>query len=633
MRMIPLYLSKDFFYSSEQCIIDINKRIFERGCEVMNSDKIKLYGTLTIGVIAAILEFAFHLPSYAQLIISILGLLLALIMFVDMIKVLKSGSFGVDLLAITAIVATITLGEYWAGWIVLLMLTGGDTLEEYAANKAKSELKSLLDNTPSQAHLIDNGNIKDVDIDDVKIGDELLIRPKEQVPVDGIVFEGQSEVDESSLTGESVPVDIKKDSHVMSGSINGENPFKIKAEKIAADSEYQAIVKLVKESETHPAHFVRLADRYAVPFTIVAYVIAGLAWYFSKDPVRIAQVLVVASPCPLILAAPIAFVSGMSRTSRNGIIIKSGTALEKLSSAKTIAFDKTGTITKGKLVVDEFKTANNFHKNQVLSYAASIEQNSSHVMAEAIVDYAKQRQLKLENADDLKEVTAEGIVGTIDGHIVKVGQGSFVTDEEVDEVKGSGVYVSIDGKYAGVYSLLDQVRPESKSTNQKLKNFGIENVLMISGDKKEATRMVASEVGITQAYPLSLPSDKVKIISGLGKEYHPTIMVGDGVNDAPALALADVGIAMGYKGANAASESADAVILQDDLSKVSTVVKISRDTLKVAREAVLIGIFICTALMIIAAFGFIPTIFGALSQEVVDTVAILYALRARSDKL
>ena len=600
----------------------------------MNSDKIKLYGTLTIGAIAAILEFGFHMAGYAQLIISILGLLLALIMFVDMIKVLKSGNFGIDLLAITAIVATIALGQYWAGWIVLLMLTGGDTLEEYAANKAKSELKSLLDNTPSRAHIVDeDGHIKDIDIDDVKIGDELLIRPKEQVPVDGIVFDGQSEVDESSLTGESVPVNIQAGNHVMSGSINGENPFKIKAEKVAADSEYQAIVKLVKESETHPAHFVRLADRYAVPFTLIAYIIAGLAWYISKDPVRIAQVLVVASPCPLILAAPIAFVSGMSRTSRNGIIIKSGTALEKLNSAKTIAFDKTGTITMGKLVVDEFKTANDFDKSTVMTYAASIEQNSSHVMAEAIVNYAKDAGLKLVTAEDLKEVTAEGIVGKIDGHIVKVGQAEFVTTEKVDDVKGSGVYISIDGKYAGVYSLLDKVRPESKDTITKLKDFGIKNVLMISGDKKEATEMVASEVGITKAYPLSLPADKVKIINGLDKEYHPTIMVGDGVNDAPALALADVGIAMGYKGANAASESADAVILQDDLSKVSTVVKISHDTMRIAREAVLLGIFICIVLMIIAAFGLIPTIIGALFQEVVDTVAILYALRARSDRL
>ncbi|MFC6323082.1 heavy metal translocating P-type ATPase [Companilactobacillus baiquanensis] len=597
----------------------------------MNSDKLKLYGTLTIGVVAFILEFLFNLPFYSQLIISILGLILALIMFVDMIKVLKTGDFGVDLLAITAIVATIVLGQYWAGWVILLMLTGGDTLEEYAANKAKSELKSLLDNAPSFAHKITSSGIRDIDIDDVEIGDILLIRPKEQVPVDGAVIDGQSEVDESSLTGEAMPVEIGIGSKVMSGSINGETPFKMEAKKIAADSEYQAIVKLVKESESNPAHFVRLADRYAVPFTIIAYVIAGIAWYLSKDPVRIAQVLVVASPCPLILAAPIAFVSGMSRTSRNGIIVKSGTTLEKISSAKTIAFDKTGTITRGKLVIDEAIIKPEYDKDTVLKYAASLEENSSHIMAKTIVNYAVDRKLKLEPVTKIKEYTAQGIVGFVEGHYVKVGQGKFVTDEDVDTVKGSGVYVSIDGKYAGVFSLLDQIRPESASTIQKLKAFGIKNILLITGDKKETTEMVASEVGIDQIYPESLPNDKVKIIKNL--DTHPTIMVGDGVNDAPALALADAGIAMGYQGANAASESADAVILQDDFGKVADVVKISRDTLKVAKEAVLIGIFICIVLMIIAGFGLIPTIIGALLQEVVDTVTILYALRARSDRL
>ncbi|APX72419.1 heavy metal translocating P-type ATPase [Companilactobacillus allii] len=599
----------------------------------MNSDKLKLYSTLTIGVVAFVFEFLLKEPLWSQVIISVLGLILALIMFVDMIKVLRSGNFGVDLLAITAIAATILLGQYWAGWIVLLMLTGGDTLEEYAANKAKSELKTLLDNTPSKAHLMIDGVVKDRDIDDVKVGDILLIRPKEQVPVDGIVIEGESNVDESSLTGESVPINISKDSHVMSGSINSEVPFKMKAEKIAADSEYQAIVRLVKESATNPARFVRLADKYAVPFTLIAYVIAAIAWYISKDPIRIAQVLVVASPCPLILAAPIAFVSGMSRTSRNGIIVKSGTALEKISSAKSIAFDKTGTITKGKLVVDNFAVKNNFDEDEVLIYAASIEQSSSHVMAQVIVDFAVDKGLKLKNAENVKEITAQGIVGVIDGLEIRVGQEDFITNESVNEVSGSGVYVSIDGKYAGVYSLLDQIRPESKATIQRLKDFDIKNIMMISGDKKEATESVASEVGITQTYPTSLPADKVKIIQSLHKDYRPVIMIGDGVNDAPALALADAGIAMGYKGANAASESADAVILKDDLSKVGDVVKISRDTLKIAREAVLIGIFICIILMIIAGFGLIPTIIGAMLQEVVDTVTILYALRARSDKL
>ncbi|AKP66832.1 heavy metal translocating P-type ATPase [Companilactobacillus ginsenosidimutans] len=599
----------------------------------MNSNKIKLYGTLTIGVIAFILQFAFHQAFAAQLIISVLGTILALIMFVDMIKVLRSGNFGVDLLAITAIVATIALGEYWAGWIVLLMLTGGDTLEEYAANKAKSELKSLLDNSPSKAHVMKGENVQDIDIDEVKVGDDLLIRPKEQVPVDGVVFEGKSNVDESSLTGESVPVDVSEGSHVMSGSINGEFPFQMKAEKVASESEYQAIVKLVKESESHPAHFVRLADRYAVPFTIIAYIIAGLAWYISKDPIRIAQVLVVASPCPLILAAPIAFVSGMSRSSRNGIIVKSGTALEKISAAKTMAFDKTGTITRGKLVVQNVKTADGFKPEDVYAYAASLEQSSSHVMAQTIVDFAVNRNIRMKDVENAQEVTAEGIKGIIDNHEIRVGNPEFVTKDNVEKINSSTVYVSVDGKYAGVYTLVDQIRPEAKETISRLKTFGFKNILMISGDKKETTDAVASQVGITKAYPSSLPADKVKIIQNLPKDYHPTIMVGDGVNDAPALALADVGIAMGYKGANAASESADAVVLKDDLSKVGDVAKISDDTLRVAKQAVMIGILICIILMIVAGFGLIPTIIGAMLQEVVDTVTILYALRAKSDKL
>lgn len=307
--------------------------------------------------------------------------------------------------------------------------------------------------------------------------------------------------------------------------------------------------------------------------------------------------------------------------------------MEKISSAKTMAFDKTGTITRGKLVVSDVKVAKDFDEKTVFAYAAAVEQNSSHVMAQTIVEYAQNRNIKLPQVKEVKEFTAQGIVGVIDGHYVKVGNPEFVTKDDVIKLDGSTVYVSIDEKFAAVYSLVDEIRPEAKSTIERLKTLGFKNILMITGDKKEATEKVASKVGITKAYPSSLPADKVKIIQNMPKEYHPTIMVGDGVNDAPALALADVGIAMGYKGANAASESADAVVLKDDLSKVGDVAKISDDTLKVAKQAVLIGIFICIALMLIAAFGLIPTIIGALLQEVVDTVTILYALRAKSDRL
>lgn len=307
----------------------------------------RLIGVLIVAVIALILQFGLGLPLYAQIVISTLGSLIALLMFIDMVKTLRSGKFGVDLLAITAVIATIAVGEYWAALIVLLMLTGGDTLEDYAANKANSELQSLLENSPQSAHLLKDDKMVDVKIDQVTVGDRIVVKPGEVIPVDGTITDGVTSVDESSLTGESRPIDKVVGSTVMSGAINGDASFDMIADKTADDSQYQNIIRLVKQAESTPAHFVRMADRYAVPFTLLAYVIAGVAWYLSKDPVRFAEVLVVASPCPLILAAPIALVSGMSRASRNGIIVKSGTIIEKLANAKTFAFDKTGRLPRG----------------------------------------------------------------------------------------------------------------------------------------------------------------------------------------------------------------------------------------------------------------------------------------------
>jgi cation transport ATPase len=277
------------------------------------SNYTRLIGVLLVGVIALILQFALNLPTYAQIVISTLGSLIALLMFIDMVKTLRSGKFGVDLLAITAVIATIAVGEYWAALIVLLMLTGGDALEDYAANKANSELQSLLENSPQSAHLLNGDNIEDVRIDQVKVGDRIVVKPGEVIPVDGTITEGVTTVDESSLTGESRPIDKMVGQTVMSGAINGDSSFDMIADKTADDSQYQNIIRLVKQAESTPAHFVRMADRYAVPFTLMAYIIAGMAWYISGDPVRFAEVLVVASPCPLILAAPIALVSGMSR--------------------------------------------------------------------------------------------------------------------------------------------------------------------------------------------------------------------------------------------------------------------------------------------------------------------------------
>lgn len=589
----------------------------------------RLIGVLVVGLIALILEFALNLPLYAQIVISTIGSLIALLMFIDMVKTLRSGKFGVDLLAITAVIATIAVGEYWAALIVLLMLTGGDALEDYAANKANSELQSLLENSPQSAHLVQTDQIVDVKIDLVKVGDRLLVKPGEVIPVDGTITEGTTTIDEASLTGESRPIDKTVGGNVMSGAVNGDHSFTMIADKTADDSQYQNIIRLVKQAESTPAHFVRMADRYAVPFTLLAYVIAGVAWYLAKDPVRFAEVLVVASPCPLILAAPIALVSGMSRASRNGIIVKSGTIIEKLANAKTFAFDKTGTITRGHLTVgDVFATAG-YTKQAVLSLAAGAEQQSSHILARSLVAAIPDR---IPTAIDVKETTAQGVQATIDGHLVKVGKPAFVSADSIKPVDKTAVYVSVDGTYVGYVSFEDELRPEAKTVMDDLHQMGVAQIMMISGDRQAIAAEIADRVGIDKVFAERLPQEKIDVIKTVNKKMRPVVMVGDGVNDAPSLAMADAGIAMGAHGATAASESADAVVLKDDLSLVSKAVDISKGTMVVAKEAVLIGIAICTILMLIASFGVIPAIIGALFQEVVDTVTILWALRARSDK-
>lgn len=585
----------------------------------------RLWAVLTVAAVALVLGFGLHQQETARYLISGASLILAALMFWDMVQTLRQGNFGIDLLAITAVVATVAVGEYWAALIVLLMLTGGDALEDYAAHQANKELRSLLAASPTKAHRQVDGRVEDVAADDVQVGDVLLVRPGEVVPVDGRVTGGSSLVDESSLTGESRPVSKEAGNTLMSGSISGDGALTMVATATSADSQYQSIVALVKESIAQPAPFVRMADRYAVPFTLLAYVIAGTAWALSHDPVRFAEVLVVASPCPLILAAPIALVSGMSRTSRNGIVVKSGAAIEKLAAAKTAAFDKTGTITQGILAVTAIKPAPGVTEDELLTTAAAAEHQSTHILARSLV---KATTLPLPVATDVQEVTGNGVRATVNGAEVHVGKAEFagVTAETDD----TAVYVSAAGRYLGYVAFADVTRAEARETMTRLHKLGVNKLMMISGDRQATADAVAREVGIDEVWAEQLPKDKITRIKERPASERPVIMVGDGVNDAPSLSAADAGIAMGAHGATAASESADVVILRDDLGHVADAVQIAKDTMRVAKEAVLIGIAICTVLMLIAAFGVIPAIIGALFQEVVDTVTILYALRARN---
>lgn len=590
----------------------------------------KLGLIIAIALFSAILEFGFGLALVAQIIITITGTLIALSMLKEMIKTLRSGSYGVDLLAITAVAATLAVGQYWAAMIVLIMLVGGDSLEDYASKKAHTELKALLDNSPQTAHKVVADKLIDIKVDEANIGDQLVVKPGETVPVDGHIIKGSSMFDESSLTGESRPITKNVSDTVYSGSINGDSAITMTVDKLAKDSQYQRLIQLVKQADSTPAHFVRMADRYAVPFTGIAFVIAGIAWFVSKDPVRFAEVLVVASPCPLILAAPVALVSGMSRSSRNGIVVKTGSVLEKMATAKTAAFDKTGTITSGRLFVDQIKPVAGTTKEELLSYAASAEQSSGHILARSLLNYAVKHDVNLLEVQQLSEVTGNGVTAQIAGQTIKVGKASFVAPTaQVAETTQTCVYISLNDRYIGTITFIDKLRFEAAQTMQTLRDHGVKHLMMLTGDQQAIAQTIAKEVGIDDVRAKLLPEEKIKALKAVPESEHPVIMVGDGVNDAPSLTVADVGIAMGAHGATAASESADVVILKDDLLKVAKAVEIAQDTLRIARQAVLIGIFICVFLMLVASTGFIPAIVGAMFQEVIDTVSILWGLRAR----
>ena len=585
----------------------------------------KLVLVFFIAAASLLAQFAFNAPLIARFIITVAGGILALSMFIEMVKTLRKGNYGVDLLAITAIIATLLVGEYWASLIIILMLVGGETLEDYAAGRANRELSALLQKTPDIAHVMQEGKVVDMDLDDVEIGAHLLIKPMEVVPIDGVLLSEAAILDESSVTGETKPNELQQGDEILSGAINGSSSIEIRTSVAASESQFQKIVALVREAEATPANFVRLADRYAVPFTIMAYIIAAVAYFISGDPVRIAEVLVVASPCPLILAAPIAFVSGMSRSSKNGFLIKNGTIIEKLATAKAIFFDKTGTITDGKIEVDAIVPAEGISQEELLNIVYTIEKSSTHILAKAVSSYAESHNVQSLALENLSEVAGLGVTGQINGQLIKIGRASFVGAPEGLDFE-TAFYVSRDGKYIGAVTFSDTLRANAPAVIKDLRQTGFESITMLTGDNARVADKIAAQVGITEVYSSMLPEEKLAKIQA--STIHPTIMVGDGVNDAPALTLADVGISIGTGNNTVASEAADIVLLKNDLSSVTKAVHISRDTLTIAKQSVLIGIIICVILMLIAATGLIPAIIGALFQEVIDVVSILYALRA-----
>lgn len=599
---------------------------------------VKEYSHFSIVLIVMIVSLGLTLGDYdkaANIILGITALISSLPILWDIYQSLRHGEYGVDILAATAIITSVLLGEVWAGMVIVLMLTGGEALEDYAENRAKTELTALMDRAPKKAIVLRGRKEVSVPVNQVRVGDKLIIKPGEVVPVDCVITEGSSSMDESSLTGESLPVEKVLGDQLMSGSVNQESPLIVKALHTAKDSQYEQIIKLVKAASTNKSRFVRMADRYSIPFTLIAFTIAGSAWFISGDVMRFLEVLVVATPCPLILGAPIAIISGMSRAAKHGVIIKTGDALEKLARVKTMAFDKTGTLTQGTPVVETIIAFNNSTKHKILETAAALEQGSNHILARTIVEKALSEGKKLPKVKNVREITGYGLRAHLKNHEVLVGKLSFMQREGVEIPNNipaganaqTSAYVAVAGKLIGVICFTDEIRPESRSTMRRLKDFGIE-LMMVTGDNKVTAKTIGRKLGISNIKSECLPADKLLAIENITKR--PVGFVGDGVNDAPVLTASDVGIALGARGSTAASESADVVVMLDDISKVGDTVEISRRTLFIAKQSILIGIFISIGLMFIFATGRFKPIYGAAIQELVDVAVIINALRAHS---
>ena len=610
--------------------------------------KIVLRYPLVAGTLCALLAVVILLlsgqPLIAQIAASFYALAVAAYLAVGMVRRLLGGQWGIDILAVTAIVSTVLVGEFIASMIIVLMMAGGTALEDYAAGRAKKELTSLLERVPQTAHrerggtpaagTHADGQYEDVAATDVRIGDILLVRPGEVVPLDGVMLSESGSFDESSLTGESLPVERVAGDPLMSGSLNGEAAVRMEVSARMEDSQYSRIVALVREASESKAPMVRLADRYAVPFTLLAYALGAAGWIISGSPARFAEVLVVATPCPLLIAAPVAFLGGMSRAARAGIIVKYAGVLEQLSRIKTVAFDKTGTLTYGRPALVGVRTAGGLPEDEVLRLAASAEQYSSHVLAASVMDAARNRGLVFETATEATEFATHGVRARLDGRDVVVGKPKFVAEsaagvEETKLVSGElAIYVGVGGDFAGALVMSDPIRKEARRTLAELEELGVTRTVMLTGDALATAEHIADEAGLTDVRAECLPPDKVEAVRSL--PLRPVMMVGDGVNDAPVLAVADVGIAMGARGSTAAGESADVVIILDDLSKVASAVRIGQRTVQVALQSIWIGIALSVALMVAAAAGYVPAVAGALSQELVDLATILNALRALS---
>lgn len=654
-------------------------------------------------------------PGFGQWLVIALVLIIVIDTVRGMIDDLRHGQVGVDVLAVVAILSTVAVAEYWASWAVTLMITSGEAIEEYAQAKAERSLTALMEAAPQTAHVVnlpgvgrgfaaDKGDSSDgfrrvgsasaaaaahrfdtVPVEQVQLGDVLMVLPGETVPVDGELLSGTATLDLSNINGEPVPREVFAGARVMSGAVNGSTALTMRATQVAADSQYQRILELVASAQESRPAVVKTADRLAVPFTVLSLVIAGVAWAVSGVPTRFAQVLVLATPCPLLIAAPVAYIAGTGRLAAVGVLIKAQDVLENLGRVTQVFFDKTGTLTVKQPQVVRVEmlpgAATRLNEDHVLIMAGAVESYSVHILSKGIAKAGTEAMARLRQRfedgqrlcpepeaswpghgreypviKNINEDAGKGVSGEVNGHAVRVGRLSFAAAGEegflaVDRTAPSrseddlrtrfgllqpdemASYVSVDGQLIARIVLRDVPRANAKAALAKLHELGVTELAMLTGDKRASANIIASEVGIDEVHAELFPEDKVAAVraaTGAGKTV--TMMVGDGVNDAPVLAVADIGVAMTDGTSTAASESAQVVIMNDNIAAVPRAIAIARRTKRVMLQAVLAGLVLATIGMIAAAFNLIPVVVGAFLQEAIDVVSILWALTALIDR-
>jgi heavy metal translocating P-type ATPase len=556
------------------------------------------------------------------------------------LKGMLKGRFASDIVAMLAIITAIIMEQAFAGAVVVLMQSGGEALEAYGLRRASSSLAELLARAPRFAFRKVDGSLEKIDVNEVEIGDTLIVRPGDLIPVDGTIVSGSAEIDASALTGEPLAHNKTKGDKVFSGTIDVNGAFEMRADKLSQESQYQKIVDLVKKAQSEKAPIQRLADRYAIFFTPLTLLMAALGFFLTRDPTTILSVLVVATPCPLILATPLAILCGINKSAKSGIIVKAGASMEQIGNIKAAIFDKTGTITYGTPFVEEIVPLNHVTSDDLLIKTASIEQLSSHSIAKAVVEKANRKLLV---PSHFKETPGCGVEADIDKDHYTIGSHAFLKQklgndcyqncqEAINRYYAQEkllIFIAKNELCIGILVISDRIRPNVPSLIQEIQAMGVREVVMLTGDSAKNAEMTAKQAGILTFKGDLLPAQKGQIVHALKEKYGTVAMIGDGINDAPSLATATVGVAMGAYGSAISAEAADIVFLVDDLSKLKEAIAISQWTIHIAKESIFIGMGLSLALMIIAIFGLIQPAVGAMLQEIIDVAVILNALRVR----